>query len=115
MSKRLIGVVAAAVCAAGFVVPSSAGAITRATGVGVYAASPQGGWVYDCHAVPVGPYIATVYRCYMDLTTGSPRLCAQARAQDLNVVFPSSWLGPLTCSDPNAPGAATAGYVRFSA
>jgi len=115
MSKRLIGVVAAAVCAAGFVVPSSASAITRATGVGVYAASPKGGWTYDCRAVPVGLYIASVYRCYMDTSTGRARLCAQARAQDLNVVFPNSWLGQLTCSDPNAPGAATAGYVRFSA
>jgi hypothetical protein len=115
MSKRLIGVVAAAGCAAGFVVPSSASAVTRATGVGVYAASPQGGWVYDCNAVPIGPYIARVERCYMDESTGSPRLCAQASARDLNVLFPSSWLGQVTCSDPNAPGAATAGYVRFAA
>jgi hypothetical protein len=115
MSKRLIGVVVAAVCAAGFVVPSTASAITRATGVGVYAKGPSG-WVKDCRAVPVGPYIATIYRCYVEEINGSARLCAQIRVQDLrDIVIGGSYLGTLQCSDPNAPGAATAGAFRFGA
>ena len=115
MSKRLVGVIAASICAAGFVVPSSANAASRATGIGVYSLDAKGGWVTQCRVVPVGPYIATVVKCAMDFSTGSPRLCAQARAQDLSIVFPQSWYGQVTCSDPNAPGAGTAGYVRFSA
>ena len=116
MSKRLIGVVVAAVCVVGFVVPSTASAVTRAIGEGVYAKSPSG-WVTDCRAVPVGAYVVSVYRCYVEEIDGSARLCAQIRVQDLRdiVVGGGSYLGTLQCSDPNAPGAATAGAFRFSA
>jgi hypothetical protein len=115
MSKRLIGVVAAAVCVVGFVVPSTASAVTRATGVGVYAKGPSG-WVKDCRAAPVGPYIVSIYRCYVEEINGSARLCAQIRVQDLrDIVIGGSYIDTLQCSDPNAPGAATAGAFRFSA
>jgi hypothetical protein len=115
MSKRLIGVVAAAACAVGFVVPSTASAVTRATGVGVYAKGPNG-WVKECRAVPVGAYIVSIYRCYVEEIDGSARLCAQIRVQELgDIVIGGSYIGALQCSDPNAPGAASAGALRFSA
>ena len=115
MRKRLAGVVAVAACAAGFIVPSSADAVTRATGVGAYAKGPNG-WVKDCRAVPVGAYVVSVYRCYVEEIDGSARLCAQIRVQELrDIILGGSYLGTLQCSDPAAPGAATGGALRFSA
>ena len=115
MSKRLAVVVVAVVCAVGFIAPSSASAVTRATGVGAYAKGPNG-WIKDCRAVPVGAYVVSVYRCYVEEINGSARLCAQIRVQELrDIVLGGSYLGTLQCSDPAAPGAATAGALRFSA
>ena len=115
MSKRLIGVVAAAACVVGVVVPSTASAVTRATGVGVYAKGPSG-WVKDCRAVPIGPYVVSIYRCYVEEIDGSARLCAQIRVQELSdIIIGGSYIGPLQCSDPNATGAASGGAFRFSA
>jgi hypothetical protein len=115
MSKRLIGVVVAAVCAAGFVVPSTASAVTRAVGEGVYAKGPNG-WIKDCRAVPVGAYVVRITQCYVEETAGSARLCAQIHVQTLGeVITGGGYTGTLQCSDPNAPGAATAGAFRFGA
>ena len=116
MSKRLVGVVAAVASTAGFIAPSSADAVTRATGVGAYAKDPRGGWVKDCRAAPVGAYVVSVYRCYVEEIDGSARLCAQIRVQDLqDIIVGGAYIGPLMCSDPNAAGAGTAGALRFSA
>ena len=97
------------------VIHASASAVTRAIGVGAYAKGPNG-WVHDCHAVPVGAYVVSIERCYVEEIDGSARLCGQIRVRDLrDIIIGGSYLGTLQCSDPNAPGAATAGAFRFSA
>ena len=110
MSKRFLGLVGATLCIAALAAPSNASAVTRAVGEGVYAKTDSG-FTTQCRAAPLGAYIVTVTQCYVEQVNGSARLCAQVRTYTLDRF--TSYLSGLQCSDPAAPGAATAGALTF--
>ena len=110
MSKRFLGLVGATLCIAALAAPSNASAVTRAAGEGVYAQSGAG-YTSECRAAPLGAYIVTVTQCYVEQVNGSARLCAQVRTYSIDRF--TSWLSSVQCSDPAAPGAATAGALTF--
>jgi hypothetical protein len=112
MSKRVIGLLGATVCVAALAVPTSANAVTRAAGEGVYAKTSTG-YTAECRAVPIGAYIVSVQRCYVEQVGESARLCAQVQVRTIGIDHYEWWLSSLQCSDPTAPGAATAGALTF--
>ena len=111
MSKLALSALSAALAVAALALPSSANAATRAVVEVAYATNGSGGYVHDCAAQPVGAYLARVTSCYVERVDGSARLCVQVVVH--NIPIGGTYWSQLHCTDPAAPGAATAGGGVF--